>query len=68
MYKTPEALRAELAPGQPVPLSQGDIFDDCPLVFWADQTRQVAKDDKPHGVLARVIVLTQACDLANDKT
>ncbi len=49
MYKTPEALRAERAPGQPVPLSQGDIFDDCPLVFWADQTRQVAGDDKPHG-------------------
>ncbi len=68
MYKTLEALRTEQAPGQPVPLSQGDMFDDCPLVFWADRTRQVAKDDKPHGVLARVIFLTQACDLANDKT
>ena len=68
MYKTPDALRAELPPGQVVPLSQGDIFDYCPLVFWADQTRQVAGADTPHRVRARVIVLTQACDLANDKT
>lgn len=68
MYKTPEALRSGLPPGQPVPLSQGDMFDNCPLVFWADQTLRVAEDDKPHRVRARVIILTQACDLANDKT
>lgn len=68
MYKTAEALRAEQASGQPVPLSQGDIFDECPLVFWADQTRQITEQDRAHRVRARVIVLTQACDLANDKT
>jgi hypothetical protein len=68
MYKTAEALRAELASGPSVPLSQGDIVDACPLVFWADQTREVAEEDQAHRVRARVITLTQACDLANDKT
>ena len=65
MYKTPQELQAELAV---VPLSQGDILDDCPLVLWADQTREVVEGDKPLSVRARVIVLTQACDLANHKT
>src|SRR4051794_30117018 len=69
MDKTPETLRAELPSGQTtVPLSRGDILDNCPLVFWADQTREVGEDAKPHSVRARVIILTQACDLANEKT
>jgi hypothetical protein len=64
MYKSFEELQAEHGV---VPLSQGDILDDCPLVFWADQTRQVAEGDEPESQRARVIILTQACDLANDK-
>jgi hypothetical protein len=68
MYKTAEALQAELASELPVPLSHGDILDACPLVFWADQTREVTEDDQAHRVRARVITLTQACDVANDKT
>ncbi len=69
MYKTVEELRSELPSEQvDVPLSQGDILDACPLVFWADQMRSVADNDKPQSVLARVIILSQACDLANDKT
>jgi len=64
MYKTPQELHAEHAVVQ---LSQGGILDDCPLVSWADQTREVTEGDKPISVRARVIVLTQACDLANDK-
>src|SRR5205823_14262955 len=45
-YRTADELRAE----QPtesavVPLSQGAILDDCPLVFWADQTGEVAEDN-----------------------
>ncbi len=69
MYKTAAELSAKLAPEQlVVPLSQGDILDGCPLVFWADQTREVAEGDKPQSVQARVIILTQACDLANDKS
>src|SRR5262245_44664313 len=66
MYKTPEELRAEVATGDAVvPLSQGGILDDCPLVFWADQTREVVEGDQPLSLRARVIILTQACDLAN---
>ena len=69
MYKTVEELQAELSPDQPtVPLSQGDILDACPLVFWGDETRKVAEGHKPQSVQARVIILTQACDLANEKT
>jgi hypothetical protein len=69
MYKSADELRSELASEQrPVPLSQGDILDACPLVFWADQTRVVAEGSKPQSAAARVMILTQACDLANDKT
>src|SRR5262249_3963421 len=68
MYKTPAELRAEQATEHPsVPLSQGDILDACPLVFWADQTTEVTEDDKPQSVRARVIILTQPCDLANER-
>ena len=53
MYKTTEELRAELPSEQlVVSLSQGDILDACPLVFWADQTREVAEGDKPQSVEA----------------
>jgi hypothetical protein len=69
MYKTPEGLRSEHATDEPViPLSQGDILDDCPLVFWADQTREILQGDEPLSIRSRVIILTQACDLANAKT
>jgi len=69
MYKTVEELSADLTSDQQViPLSQGDILDGCPLVFWADGIQNVAKDDRPLSAQSRVIVLTQACDLANDKT
>jgi hypothetical protein len=68
MYRTLEGFQADLPPGQTiVALSQGDILDDCPLVFWADPTRQVSADVLPLRLQARVFVLTQACDLANDK-
>jgi hypothetical protein len=65
MYKSFEELRDEHGV---VPLSQGDILDDCPLVFWKEQTREVAEGDKPQSLESRVIILTQACDLANGKT
>lgn len=64
MYRSFEELQPERGA---VPLSQGDIFEDCPLVFWPDQTRQVAEGDEPESQRARVIILAQACDLANDK-
>jgi hypothetical protein len=65
MYKSFEELRAEHGV---VPLSQGDILDDCPLVFWKEQTRGVTEGDKPQSLESRVIILTQACDLVNAKT
>src|SRR5206468_1725213 len=69
MYKNAEELRAERPAEQlVVSLSQGDILDACPLVFWADQTREVGEGVKPQSVEARVIILTQSCDLANEKT
>lgn len=66
MYRSFEELRAD-GHGA-VRLSQGDILDDCPLVFWEDQTRQVDEGDEPVSQRARVIILTQACDLVNDRT
>lgn len=65
MYKSFEELADEHGA---IPLSQGDILDDCPLVFWEDQIRQVNKGDEPLSEKARVIILTQACDLVNEKT
>lgn len=57
------------APAPAAPLSQGDILDKCPLVYWTaerddegDLSVQSASSNE------RVIVLTQACDLANTKT
>lgn len=69
MYKTLEELRGELPPGQVVvPLSQGDLIDACPLVFWPDHLRVRDESNKPETSFSRVIILTQACDLANEKT
>lgn len=45
-------------------LTQGDILDDCPLVSWQTPAQdQLA----PVTTFARVVVLTQACDLAESK-
>ena len=46
------------------PLSQGDILDDCPLLSWetTDDGRTMVE------LSQRVLVLTQACDLAQAKT
>ena len=44
-------------------LSQGDVFDDCPILLWmaAGAGRELIERQ------VRVIVLTQACDLAQAK-
>ena len=54
-------MYALLPPSEP--LSQGDILDGCPLVFLDPTT------DYKESTLstARVIVLTQACDLAQGR-
>jgi len=50
-------------------LSQGDIFDVCSLIYWDDNPDAVG-DTEPEGLTSpeRVVVLTQSCDLANNKT
>lgn len=51
-----------------VPISQGDIIDGCPLFRQLAAAEAVDLDEKPARWLSRVIVLTQACDLAHVKT
>jgi hypothetical protein len=53
--------------GADEPLSQGDIIDECPIVFWEVTGRP--EDPKPESATtqARVVVLTQACDLAQTR-
>jgi hypothetical protein len=50
-------------------LTQGDLLDDCPLVSLRPD--RITTDPRAIAVqrwLARIIVLTQACDLAQPKT
>ena len=53
-------------PAADEPVSQGDIFDSCP-VFALDPDAD-SIDSEPLGWRARVVVLTQSCDLAAGKT
>ena len=47
------------------PLSQGDVIDNCPVLLWhLDEQRNYKSVES----LARVVVLTQACDLAQSKS
>ena len=50
-----------------VPLSQGDILDDCPLFTFSVSPSTTDFEEAPIRTLARVVVLTQACDLAQGK-
>lgn len=52
-------------PGTDIGLTQGDIFVDCPIVDWI---RSTSDTWEPQQYTQKVIVLTQACDLANQKT
>lgn len=49
-------------------LSQGDIIEDCPLLVLDDPGRVTGTDVVPDVMRLRVIVLTQACDLAQNKS
>ncbi len=49
------------------PVDQGDLIDDCPVVVIKALTADPAAPDARFEE-QRVIVLTQTCDLANDKT
>ena len=55
---------------QPLPteaLSQGDILDECPLFQLVSAGATINLDAEPARFRSRVIVLTQACDLAQAK-
>jgi hypothetical protein len=49
-------------------LSQGDILDQCPILVWRLAPPPLDLDIPPEVRIIRVVVLTQACDLAQDKT
>ncbi|MGL4551914.1 MAG: hypothetical protein ACRC33_12110 [Gemmataceae bacterium] len=49
-------------------LSQGDIIDDCPLFVLNPDDGSIGPDAEPEKWRARVIVLTQACDLTQGKS
>lgn len=51
-----------------VPLSQGDILDDCSVLTLRRGSPEEAGAEEPAIWRVRVVVLTQACDLANQKT
>ncbi len=54
--------------GPEVPLSQGDILDGCPLFGLEPTGQTIDLHSSPTRWEARVVVLTQACDLAQVKT
>ena len=56
-------IYCDVSPNEP--LSQGDILDECPLLFW--QASGFAEQMEPVTRLVRVVVLTQACDVAQLK-
>ncbi len=49
-------------------LSQGDMLDDCPILVWKLAPPPLDLVVPPEVRIIRVVVLTEACDLAQDKT
>src|SRR5439155_1485760 len=49
-------------------LSQSDLLDDCPILVWKLAPPPLDLAVPPEVRIIRVVVLTQACDLAQDKT
>ncbi len=55
-------------------LTQGDIIENCPIVAWASQPIQLEGNEESisligmvEAVEADVIVMTQACDIEQEK-
>jgi hypothetical protein len=56
-------------PAVTAPLTQGDIIAACPLIYWLMEQDSEGKSTRRSAVSQEtVVVLTQACDLANLKT
>ena len=58
-------IYCEVSPNEA--LSQGDILDECPLLFWQISGSGLGGQMEPVTRPVRVVVLTQACDLAQLK-
>ena len=48
-------------------LTQGDIVDSCPILFWENPPAGSQAQPESGSTRVRVVVLTQACDLAQAK-
>ena len=48
-------------------LTQGDILDGCPILFWENPPAGISAQPESGTLCVRVVVLTQACDLAHVK-
>lgn len=49
------------------PLDQGDLFRECPILFWKQSDEQNGPLE-PETADVQALVLTQACDLAQTKS
>jgi hypothetical protein len=56
------------AVGPDEPVSQGDMFDECPIFGFDADEQRIGLESEPRRWRIRVVVLTQACDLAVGKT
>ena len=54
-------------PPPEAPVDQGDVIDGCPLLATLDFDLASPEAIMVDHTIARVVVLTQACDLANRK-
>ncbi len=67
----------EIVVDSDVPLTQGDIITDCPLLTWSEQSdisKQTGNLDMfsmlkklPEAISADVIILSQSCDIEQNK-
>lgn len=55
------------APAPDDPIDQGDLISGCPILSIAGFDLSALTTPGVRSVLNRVLVLTQTCDLANDK-
>ena len=57
-----------IRPSPNAPIDQGDIIDRCPTVYVDSYNAPGLDQIQWKSVACRVIVLTQTCDFANEKT
>lgn len=55
-------------PSPESPIDQGDVVDECPLVFLIDFDAEAPTETRVECVPTRALVLTQTCDLVQQKT